>query len=253
MKLPKDLLSIYHSLHTWTGIVAGMLLFIGFYAGALTMFEQPLDRWASPPEKRLPFVAPAQRDELIYSLVGQHPDALRGFTLHLDELENTSAPISWNDQARGMALLSGSRWHASLDQQGELIAEQITPSRLGELIDQLHRTGGIPGLLGNEFLGAYVLGIAAFLYFLALVSGLIILLPTLVRNLFALRAEKSPKVFWRDAHNLVGITSLPFHLVISLTVIVFVFHDQFYGTLHDTVYGKQPMFERSTSTQTKIR
>ncbi|MCV6590275.1 MAG: PepSY domain-containing protein [Marinobacterium sp.] len=253
MKLPKDMLSIYHSLHTWTGITAGMLLFIGFYAGALTMFEQPLDRWASPPEKQLPFIAPDQRDQLIYQLVGQHPEALEGFTLYLEQAENISAPVVWQEQDHGADLLSGSRWHASLDASGELIAEQITPSRLGELIDQLHRTGGVPGVLDHEFFGVYLLGVAALLYFLALVSGLIILLPTLLRNLFALRPDTSAKVFWRDAHNLVGITSLPFHLVISLTVVVFAFHDQFYGTLKDTVYGQQPMFSWPDSGQQQVR
>ena len=253
MKLPKDLLNIYNSLHTWTGIISGMLLFIGFYAGALTMFEQPLDRWASAPEKQLPTIAPTQRDELIHKLVGTHPEALDGFTLYLEQQENISAPITWMEQDHGVELLSGSRWHASLDASGELIAEQITPSRLGELIDQLHRTGGVPGVMGDDFFGVYLLGIAALLYFLALVSGLIILLPTLVRTLFALRAEKSSKVFWRDAHNLVGITSLPFHLVIALTVVVFAFHDQFYGTLKDTVYGEQEMFNWPDSGQRQVR
>lgn len=42
------LLRIYKTLHTWVGIVAGMALFICFYAGALTMFMEPLSRWAAP-------------------------------------------------------------------------------------------------------------------------------------------------------------------------------------------------------------
>lgn len=94
------------------------------------------------------------------------------------------------------------------------------------MIDELHRTGGIPGDMGHEQLGAYFMGVAGILYFLALVSGVIFLLPTLVKTLFALRRKKGPNRFWLDSHNLLGITALPFHIIISLTVVVFVFHDQ---------------------------
>ena len=50
-----EILRLYKSVHTWTGIVAGMLLFVCFYAGALTIFAEPLARWASPPTRRLHF------------------------------------------------------------------------------------------------------------------------------------------------------------------------------------------------------
>lgn len=29
-----DVIRTYKTLHTWTGLIAGMMLFIGFYAGA---------------------------------------------------------------------------------------------------------------------------------------------------------------------------------------------------------------------------
>ncbi len=43
-----DLIRIYKSVHTWTGILTGMALFIAFYAGALTVFKEPIVRWATP-------------------------------------------------------------------------------------------------------------------------------------------------------------------------------------------------------------
>jgi hypothetical protein len=49
--------------------------------------------------------------------------------------------------------------------------------------------------------------------------------------------------FWLDSHNLVGIISLPFHIIISITVVVFAFHDIFYGGL-SVAYGDKPLFER---------
>ena len=243
MKIRSDILRVYQALHTWVGICAGMLLFIGFFAGALTMFKQPLDRWISAPAHTLPMLPAAQTDVLVSTLLAARPAAREEFVLHLQQHENIAAPVSWSEGAGGREIdLSARRWHATLDAHGQLIAQQALPSLLAQLIDMLHRTGGVPGTLGDEYLGVYLMGVAGVLYFLALVSGVILLLPTLVKDFFALRPGKNRKRFWLDAHNVVGITSLPYHIVISVTVIVFAFHDQLYGGLSRFVYRDQPMF-----------
>lgn len=244
MKIRSDILRIQQSLHTWVGITTGMLLFIGFFAGALTMFKQPLERWISPPVQMLGHVQPQQLDNLVRTLLASHPQARHEFSLHLAQQENISAPVSWTDGDAHELDLSGKRWQATLDENGQLYAEQIAPTMLGELIDMLHRTAGVPGTFAGEYIGVYLLGIAGVMYFLALVSGLVLLLPTLVKDFLALRPGKNRKRFWLDAHNVIGLASLPYHIVISLTVIVFAFHDFFYDGLASVVYREQPMFSR---------
>ena len=44
-----DVVRLYKTVHSWTGILAGLALFIAFYAGALTVFKEPLNRWVTPP------------------------------------------------------------------------------------------------------------------------------------------------------------------------------------------------------------
>lgn len=232
-----DILKIYKSLHTWTGIIAGMALFIAFYAGALTMFKQPIERWATPPQQQLPMVEPAQLDALVSQIQANHLAAQKAFTLHFGEHENTTAPISWQQD--------GSLWQATLNTQQQLQAQAVAPTEVAELIDLLHQTAGIPGGTGHDRVGIYLMGVISVLYALALVSGLIVLLPTLVKDFWALRIGKNLKRLWLDAHNIVGITSLPFHIIISLSAIVFAFHDQFYDSLEQMVYREQPMFSRS--------
>lgn len=55
----------------------------------------------------------------------------------------------------------------------------------------------------------------------------------------SLRVEKSPRRLWRDAHNVVGIISLPFHLVMALTAIIFAFHDGIYD-LQRSLFQSSP-------------
>lgn len=247
MKISSDILRVYKSLHTWVGITSGLLLFIGFYAGALTMFKQPLDRWAAAPLVQLSAADSQQLDSLINEVLQQHPSARQDITVYLKQDESISAPLRWevhdkqDEHGHGIDL-DAQVWHAGFNALGEPVSEPVKQSLLGDLIDQLHRTAGIPGHVGDEQLGILILGVAGLLYALALISGLIILLPTLVKDFFLLRAGKNKKRFWLDAHNVIGITSLPFHLIIAFTVVVFAFHDVFYGTLAKTVYAEVPMF-----------
>lgn len=89
------ILRIYKTVHTWTGLIGGMALFICFYAGALTMFKEPLDRWATPVAPDRQWVSEAQMPLLIHGILANYPDAARSFTVHIQQQENTPAPITW--------------------------------------------------------------------------------------------------------------------------------------------------------------
>ncbi|MGN0921095.1 MAG: PepSY-associated TM helix domain-containing protein [Cellvibrio sp.] len=238
------LLKIYKTLHTWTGLASSIALFIAFYAGALTMFKEPLERWSTPINADRQWISEAQYPNLIAQLIHNRSDAARSFTVNMIEQEHTPAPITWRKPLSEMRGGPSEGWSATLDDNGSLVVTQFEPSAMAELIDLLHQTAGIPGTAGHHAFGVYVLGVICLLYVLAIVSGFIVLLPTLIKDFFALRKTKNPKRFWLDAHNLVGITSLPFHIVIALTVIVFAFHDQIYASLGKLVYGERPSFEQ---------
>lgn len=242
MKIRSDVLRTYQSVHTWTGITTGLLLFIAFFAGALTMFKAPLTQWAIPANHTLSPVSFEQYDTLVHKATSEFESAANGFTLHFD---GQQSPMTWYEQGGGRGLhIHNQMRHASLNESGELVSVANKQNVLGDLIDQLHRTAGIPGTLGHEDIGVLILGVASALYFIALVSGVIFLLPSLVKSFFALRQSKGANRFWLDTHNLIGITSLPFHLLIAWTVVVFAFHDMLYGGL-SFIYGDEPMFERN--------
>lgn len=241
MKVRSDILRTYQGVHTWTGIIAGLVLFIGFYAGSLTMFKYEIQQWAEPTKMPITIPSAANYQSLVNKAVEQYPEQMSaGFEL---DLLTHDSPLSWytQGQARGMHL-DNQIQNVHLDEQNKLIITEQTEHKLADLIDYLHRTAGFVGEIGHDQSGVYILGIAAGLYFLALVSGVIILLPTLVKTFFALRKEKGPSRFWLDSHNLVGIASLPFHLIIAFTVVVFAFHDLIYDGLAQ-FYGDKPLFE----------
>jgi uncharacterized iron-regulated membrane protein len=229
-----DIVRVYRNIHSWVGIICGLALFIAFYAGALTMFEVPLQRWATPPVE-LPAPPPLDATQaLVDATLGARPEAARTWHVNLAINPETPARVSWpQSPQRSRDEGNPVDFGAAFGSDGEWVAVRLEPAPVAELLDRLHRQVGLP--LPHEF-AMWITGTVALLYGVAIIAGLIVLLPTLQRDLFALRLGASTKRLWLDAHNALGVMSLPFHLVMVLTVVVFAFHDVFYATQNAVVY-----------------
>lgn len=224
-----ELIRSYKTIHTWAGIVTGLVLFIAFYAGALTMFEETLEAWLEPPHARHA-VPLAEADRLIADTLAARPEAAREFTLHLSA-DGSVSHLSWRQDRRDPR-----PWVAERLPDGSLDIARRRPSGLPQFIDVIHRTAGIPG---DHEIGETVMGVVSTIYAVALISGLVVLLPSLVKDFFALRVGRNLKRMWLDAHNVVGITGLPFHLVIAMTSLVFCLHDPIYALQDRLIYDGQ--------------
>lgn len=251
-----DIIKVYKDLHTWTGLIAGMALFIAFYAGSLTMFEQQLNQWATAPQNNHQQyqVNLDKLPELMQQTLAAHPSASKELTLYLKPKENAPASLSWKEEIEGVEpshyFIRESYFWSGLDESGQLVSAPYRPSEMANLIDLLHQTAGIPGE-DHHLFGVYVMGVISILYVLAIVSGLVIFLPVIAKDLFALRLGKNIKRFWQDAHNAVGFISIPFHLVIAFSVVVFAFHDFIYSGLDALVYPDKAQPEKVQETDFK--
>ncbi|SFL04485.1 PepSY-associated TM helix domain-containing protein [Rhodanobacter glycinis] len=201
MKLKPATLRTFTSLHSWMGLLAGLALFVAFYAGAITVFQQPLQQWATPHVATTGSMSDMQR--LLDETLARHPEARThlGMTFPGYMLEGPSA--YWQDS-------HGTWQFTTLD---NLAGSPERPGAgLPGLINKLHFSLGLPGNIGM-----YLMGIVSLLYGIALVSGVIIHLPRLLKDLFALRPGRNLKRFWQDAHNAIGVLSLPFHAMFAVT------------------------------------
>lgn len=233
-----DIIRIYKSVHTWTGIVSGMALFIAFYAGALTVFKEPLRRWSTPPAAVMQPVPMDAVQPLIVQTLATTPAAARGVMLKLEgeqaipRLEWQVRPPKTDDHDESAVR----HFAATLAADGSAQVNEQRPPRLLEFIDVLHRVVGLPV---DSDPNRWIMGVISALYFVALVSGVIVLLPSLVKDFFALRVGKNLKRMWLDAHNVVGIVSLPFHIVMALSAVVFAYHDQIYAMQDKLIHQGQ--------------
>jgi len=216
----------YLAVHTWVGILCGLVLFIAFYAGAFSMLEADITRWTQPPAPASSTVSD-DGDALVAAFFAAHPDVKGRVRLRwagpdnaqpaLAPLERGQDPVWWQ-----------------LGRDGRLVRMDSMPrddDTTGNFVDYLHRKGGLPIPLA---VAEPLIGVVSLVYGLALVSGIVVLLPSLVKDLFHLRLGANLKRMWLDVHNLLGVASLPFHLVIALSAAVF--------GLHDLVYLAQDKF-----------
>ncbi len=212
-------LRTFQTVHTWTGLIAGLALFIAFYAGAITVFHEDIHAWQSPHDRLAAVESLAQGQALVEKIVAEHPAARESVRLLLGKPGAPQHTAIWQE--------NGEWLHATSE------GLDAPHSELSDFVYQLHYSLGLPATPG-----LYLMGVVSVIYGLAIVSGLILYLPTFMRDLFALRFGPNLTRMWRDAHNLIGVLSLPFHVMIAITSAVFCL-----GTLTTSVFDFA-VFER---------
>ncbi|MCE4553530.1 PepSY-associated TM helix domain-containing protein [Roseateles cellulosilyticus] len=192
------------AVHSAVGMCAGLLLFIAFYAGALTLFREPIQAWAmaSAPTRAAPPKTLDDAQRLLDNVLAREPAMAADIRVYLPH-EGGDLQVAGPDPRTR-------HWREfELGPDGQVRPHE-EHTDLADFIYRLHYTAGLPRPWGT-----YVLGVVCLLYGLALVSGVVIYMPMLARDLFALRWGRNIKRLWQDAHNAVGLLSLPFHVVFA--------------------------------------
>lgn len=189
-------------LHTWSGLLVSWLLFVIVFAGSLASFDKELTRWMQP-DLHLPGAQSLGADQVRDWLRQRAPDAHAWWMLP----PSARAPY-WN---AGWEPRDGSEFKAF---QLDAVSGQPLPKTVGgEFFFTLHYD------LHAGMVGLYIVGIAGMLMLVALVSGTIVH-RRIFKDFFTLRPQAARQRAWLDAHNVLGVIGLPFHLMIAYTGLV---------------------------------
>lgn len=212
----------YQTLHGWIGITTGSLLAMGFLAGALTLFAAPLQQWSIA---RLPPPSPLETsllplDKTTLDTLGVHTPLQYRITLTSPTTAQLSLPLA---PELPLALPAAQILiHQTSPHTSSLY--YLAPTPAPSFIGGLHRRMGLPL---PEPWAMPIIGIICLFYGLALLSGVILLLPGMWRNLMTVRLHGRARRRWLDLHSLLGLCSMPFHLIIALTTALFAFFPLF--------------------------
>ena len=202
-------------IHTWTSLICTVFLLMLALTGLPLIFSHEIDHaLGNAPELReMPADTPQlDLQQLVDAAQKHRPGEVMQYFGYDEEEPNAAFAI----MARTADTEPNSSHTFMLDARtGEALE---TPSANGGLmlfILRLHvdMFAGLPGKLLLAFMGV--------LFVLAIVSGTVLYLPFMRRLKFAtVRQDKSTRLRWLDLHNLIGVVTLTWALVVGVTGVI---------------------------------
>jgi len=208
----KDSLKALTNAHAWVGLVISTILFIIFFAGSISLFRDDINAWELNPH----FAVNEQSenlslDSVINTVAKEYSINTHGyFILSMPSAEQPLANLYFEEKLSGDEHVDQ---HLILAPNGKIIGNG-NGSNWGDFLYELHYDLHIPEV------GLYFVGIVSLFFFVALLSGVVIHWRKIISKFFQYRKEgKKDKLL--DAHNLIGVMGLPFHIMYAFSGLVF--------------------------------
>jgi uncharacterized iron-regulated membrane protein len=219
-------------LHTWVGLVLGVVLYFMFITGTAGYFNAEITRWMEgTPSVSTATVSDRQMIEM-------------GLAVLERELPEASY---WGLELPGNARVTDGTIRVMgtpLDENAEFSDLHIDPTN-GEIVlprDDLRQTGGGDALYAMhyalhympEITAMYIVGVATMFMLVAIITGIIVH-KKFFKDMFTFRPGKGQRS-WLDAHNLSSVLTLPFILMITYSGLI-LYTYQYMPSVRAALYG----------------
>lgn len=253
-------------LHTWFGLVLGFVLMAAFFFGALSVFDREIDRWAIPASRFEPTPMPSY-DQILKPVFesmqpnAQARDAMRGevngpLPERFDTPQRWGAYTTHRDPVLG--LFAGYEVANAKKPETLIWAMRTIDPRNGESLPDDHLK------IGSQFfyplhysltlnwmgLGYWIVGFAALIMLVALVSG-VVMHRKIFRELFTFRPKKATQRSVLDLHNMTGVVALPFHFFFAFTGLV-IFAGIYFPITHTQLEPLHELHEKMEAEETGL-
>ncbi|MDR0441398.1 MAG: PepSY domain-containing protein [Candidatus Accumulibacter sp.] len=199
--------------HTWTGLVAGWLLFAIYVTGTLSFFRNEITVWMQPE-----LHAAKAGDDWLPKALGLLTKKAGEASQWMIDPPGPRSPVVTLFWREAETTAPGGGVHGRHGNVQRLVMDPATGAAL-----EPRRTAG-----GNFFYrfhfelygihwrwGRWIVGVATMLMFVAIVTGVIVH-RNFFKDFFTFRPARG-KRSWLDGHNASGVLALPFHLVITFS------------------------------------
>jgi len=205
----------WSAVHTWTSLICTLFLLMLALTGLPLIFHHELEHLLgeAPELRELPADTPhLSLQQLVEAAERHRPGEVVQYFGFEDDEPNGVVAIT--------AATAGTEPNSShtfmLDaRSGEAVEMPAANGGILMVILRLHvdMFAGLPGKLLLAFMGV--------LFVVAIISGVVLYAPFMRRLKFAeVRHEKSTRTRWLDLHNLIGIVTLTWALVVGMTGVI---------------------------------
>ncbi|MGB0895116.1 MAG: PepSY-associated TM helix domain-containing protein [Parashewanella sp.] len=213
-----------YTLHTWVGIITGILLFVLAFTGSLSVFARPeLKLWANPTTQEGKVFDAVKVESLVQKYAKEVPKQyLEEVTVFLPNVRNFNyLTVLYEDHHdEGQKTPEMGVVYEFDPNSYELISkkegkvDQLFRSRKTDMADFIARFHGDLHL--GRPLGLLLTGVLGLTLMLSVVTGFIIHRKKLAQ-LFTFRRTKSTSLLLNDGHKVLGIWGMLFHGMIGFT------------------------------------
>lgn len=209
MKLPPHAFQTYWDVHAWAGALAGVVLSVMFFAGVFALFHEEIAAWQDP---------------RAHHVAGTRCEAVALEPLVASVIAEAGAGTVQSAQARVPDGTCAPIWIELRGESVDARRARIADAATGAVLDARSNVATFlfhmhflyePSTVGQA--GMYVAGVLAVLLLLAIVTGVLIHLKVLVRQLHRFRAAQRARVVLSDLHKVLGVMGLPFQAMMALT------------------------------------
>ena len=202
------------SAHGWLGLIISGALMIVFFCGTLSFFKANIHSWEQyyDQQKELgeEILSPAQITKLIMD---------RNYNIPSDHRVLLLFPTDNDPQYQAFF---STEEKGGIHKRHRLYFDPVTGAELNhtnnryylaDFLYKLHIDLNIPA-------GTEIVGLVSLIFFVIVISGIVIHLKKLIKHFYQYRIKKSAHTYL-DGHNLIGVTSLPYTFMYALTGVMF--------------------------------
>lgn len=219
----------FFKIHSWIGIRLSILFFIVCFSGTLATLSYEMDWLFNPDIRATPQEQKASRNLIMENFKEVYPEAKMTFWMHTEE--PYLCDILYKKEGDRRSYVYANPYTGEI--QGEV---QLSFQRF---FRDLHYFLFIPFQIGN-----FTVLIFGFLLLISLITALVFY-KKWWRKLFELQTGKGSMVFFRSLHRLVGLWSVPFTLLFSITGIWYFMERANVAGLGREVNPRAPKIEAS--------
>ena len=206
-------------IHKWSSLICTLFLFMLCVTGLPLIFHEEIDSAfsAEPEALTAPLAGFDSAPLMTFDDVLDKALAQRAGDTPLYMSFDTDRPVVNVTTGSSSSVADNEMSFFPIDRRnGDIIAPEVAGEQgVMDFILRLH-TDMLMGLPGMLFLG-----LMGFLFVIALISGLFLYAPFMARLRFGeIRRQRNPRAKWTDYHNLIGIVTITWALVVGTTGII---------------------------------
>lgn len=201
--------NIFFDLHTVTGIVISVLLYVIFFAGSFSFFRNDIIAWErdEPVSEYKGFAVDI--DTALDTLDQRYNLSSRDLYFHKHTPEKRAA-VSITAPKDTLIEKKDAFFYLHPDTFKDYEYEKSYS--LGEFIYRLHFFAQVPYPAGY-----YLSGFTALFFLFAILTGILVHWKKIISNFYLFRPWEKLKTVWTDAHTALGTIGLPFQVVYAVT------------------------------------